>query len=166
MSTEQEIKDHTRKIEAGERPCFCQACPHCAAEPEKSFAVHQCRRRTFRIVVEHGVRVYRSWVLRMKCPNCKRTFTDYPPFRFAVQAVRQRDLTRESERFFGNQKVLSADSARRTKVLGVRRPPGPSAGSKSRRTGAQQRLALALLAGRTDANATDRLSIDQPKRSA
>jgi hypothetical protein len=87
MTTEEEIKDHTRKLEAGEHTCYCQACPYCGVEPEQAFSVHECRRRTFRLLIEHYVRVYRSWILRLKCPHCKRRFTDYPPFRLAVQAV-------------------------------------------------------------------------------
>jgi len=86
MTTEQEIKDHTQRLESGERPCYSQACPHCTTEgslSEGSFKVHQCRRRSFRVVVEHGVRVFRSWILRLKCDRCTRTFTDYPPFRLA-----------------------------------------------------------------------------------
>lgn len=118
MTTEQEIKDHTRKIEAGARICYCQACPLCTVEPEGPFRVHECRRRTFRILVGCYIRVYRSWVLRLKCPNCNRTFTDYPPFCLALQAVRQPDLARESEGVPGDRKVLP----------GNRPPPAPIPG--------------------------------------
>ena len=116
---EQEIKDHTRKIEAGEHICYCQACPHCAVEPERPFRVHQCRRRTFRILVEGCVRVYRSWVLRLKCPHCNRTFTDYPPFRFALQTVRQRDRARQSEGLSGDRQVLPENGSMAAEVPGV-----------------------------------------------
>ena len=87
MTIEQEIKDHTQEIESGRQPCHAEACPHCAAQDV--FRLHQRRRRSFRLVVERCVRVFRSWVLRFKCPNCHRTFTDYPSFRFAAQTIRQ-----------------------------------------------------------------------------
>jgi len=119
MTTEQEIKDHTRKLEAGEQPCYRQACPHCAVKPEQPFRVHQCRRRTFRLLVERCVRVYRSWVLRLKCPHCKRTFTDYPPFRFTFQTVRQRDLARQSEGVLGDEKIVSENGSASSKSPGV-----------------------------------------------
>lgn len=99
MTTEQEIKDHTQEIEAGRQPCYAEACPHCAAQ--ETFRVHQRRRRTFRLVVEQCVRVFRSWVLRFKCPSCHRTFTDYPPFRFATQTIRQSRDAGASEGLIG-----------------------------------------------------------------
>lgn len=105
MTTEREIKDHTQKLETGQQVCYRQACPHCAVTPER-FGVHQCRRRTFRLLVEHCVRVYRSWVLRLKCPHCKRTFTDYPPFRFTLQAVRQRNAAGQDQGVSGDRQVL------------------------------------------------------------
>ena len=119
MTTEQEIKDHTRKIEAGAHRCYCQACPHCAVEPERPFRVHQCRRRTFRVLVKCYVRVYRSWVLRLKCPHCKRTFTDYPPFCFALQAVRQPERARESEGVSGDRRVLPENRPPSAPIPGV-----------------------------------------------
>jgi hypothetical protein len=85
MTTEQEIKDHTERIESGRQPCHAEACPHCGVQ--ETFRLHHRRRRTFRLVVEQCVRLFRSWILRFKCPNCHRTFTDYPPFRLAVQTV-------------------------------------------------------------------------------
>lgn len=119
MTTEQEIKAHTRRIEAGEHICYRQACSHCAVEPEHPFRVHQCRRRTFRLLVGRCVRVYRSWVLRLKCPHCKRTFTDYPPFRFALQTVRQRDPAGQSEGLSGDRKVLPANGSPPAEVPGL-----------------------------------------------
>ena len=121
MTSEQEIKDHTEKLEAGEHVCYCRACPHCTVEPEpeRPFRVHQCRRRTFRILVERCVGVYRSWVLRLKCPRCKRTFTDYPPFRFALQAVRQRDGAGESEGLSGDPKIVPENGSMAAQVPGV-----------------------------------------------
>ena len=116
---ELEIKNHTKKLESGEYVCYCQACPHCVVKPEQPFRVHQCRRRTFRILVERCIRVYRSWVLRLKCPHCKRTFTDYPPFRFAVQTVRQRDRAREDEGLSGDRQVLPEDRPSPAPVPGV-----------------------------------------------
>jgi hypothetical protein len=116
MATEQEVKDHTKKLEAGEQTCYRRACAHCAVEPEQPFRVHQCRRRTFRVLVERCVRVYRSWVLRLKCPHCKRTFTDYPPFRLALQTVRQRDRARQNEGLSWKRQVLPENGSTRAAV--------------------------------------------------
>ena len=88
MTTEEEIKIHTQKIESGNPPQYSTACPYCAAEPQ-AFRRHDCRRRSFRLVVDQCVRVFRSWIWRLKCATCQQTFTDYPPFRSAPQAIRQ-----------------------------------------------------------------------------
>jgi len=119
MSYEEKIKDHTRKLEAGEHLIYCQVCCQCGVEPEGGFRIHERRRRTFRVVVERCVRVYRSWVLRLKCPHCKRTFTDYPPFRVALQTVRQPDRAGENEGFFGDRKVLPGNGSSPADVPGV-----------------------------------------------
>lgn len=104
---EKEIKAHTTKLESGDHTPYSNACPHCAyRRTEGRFRVHQCRRRFFRAVVEDCVTVFRSWILRLKCPNCGRTFTDYPPFRLAIQAVCQRDDTEQSEDLSRNAFVL------------------------------------------------------------
>ena len=105
MTTEQKINDHTQKLESGEYPRYCQACPRC--EAENLFRVHQCRRRSFRTITENCVRIFRSWICRLKCPNCKTTFTDYPPFRLEKQAVCQRTGIGPSKGVFGNRQVLS-----------------------------------------------------------
>ena len=106
MTTEQEIKDHTLEIEAGRQPCHAEACPHCAAQV--TFRVHQRRRRSFRLVVEHCVRIFRSWILRFKCPSCHRTFTDYPPFRSATQTICQSHGARACEGLLGQPQVISS----------------------------------------------------------
>jgi len=166
MTTEQEVKDHTRKMESGEWSCYCQACPHCSVELGESLTVHECRRRSFRVLVGRCVRVYRSWVLRLKCPGCKRTFTDYPPFRLALQTVRQRNGTGQNKRLFGDRQVLPEGRPSPAPVSGVRRPAGPSPRETRRRAGPQQCVALALGAGSADSNVPEGLPIDQPEGPA
>lgn len=114
MTTEQEIKDHTQGIEAGRHTCHAEACPHCAAQ--ETFRVHQRRRRSFRLVVEQCVRVFRSWVLRFKCPSCHRTFTDYPPFRSATQTICQFHGAGAGEGLLGQPQVISSGSSGATTV--------------------------------------------------
>jgi hypothetical protein len=67
--------------------------------------------------VEHCVRVFRSWVLRLKCPRCHRTFTDYPPFRSETQTIRLSHVTRTGEGLFGQPKVVSPGRPRGATVL-------------------------------------------------
>ena len=95
MTIEQEIKSHTQRVEAGERPCHYAACPGC--DGKGPFRLHDCRRRTWRLVVDGCVQVVRSWILRWKCPGCGKRFTDYPPFCVAAQAICQTGFTGKSE---------------------------------------------------------------------
>ena len=78
MDLEEEVKTHTRRVEAGERVRYGQACPRCGAAKEEFFRVHDCRRRKFRLVVERYIQVALSWILRWRCLRCGKRFTDYP----------------------------------------------------------------------------------------
>lgn len=95
MDIEEEVKTHTRRVEAGERVRYGRACPHCGAVEEAGFRQHDCRRRRFRLVVGRCIRVALSWVLRWRCLHCDKRFTDCPPFalprkRFVKQPVLDR----------------------------------------------------------------------------
>lgn len=121
LTIEQEIKDHTQQIESGRQPCYAEACPPCAAQ--EVFRLHHRRRRSFRLVVEYCVRVFRSWVLRFKCANCQRTFTDYPPFRFSAQAICQCHIARAGTIVsrWATQDAQSGDPLEEVEVVSRRR---------------------------------------------
>lgn len=76
MSVEEEIKAHTQRVEAGDPIRYCQICPGCGAEG--AARVHDCRPRTFRVIIEGIVRIMISGVWRWKCMTCGKRFTDYP----------------------------------------------------------------------------------------
>jgi transposase len=106
MDLEKEVKTHTQRVEAGERVRYVQACPGCGAAKEEFFRVHDCRRRKFRVVVERYIHVAVSWILRWRCLRCGKRFTDYPPFRFATEAVRPVAGAGEGGRVPGNGALL------------------------------------------------------------
>jgi DNA-directed RNA polymerase subunit RPC12/RpoP len=89
MDLQEEVKAHTRRVEAGERVRYGQACPHCGVAKDVFFRMHDCRRRTFRLVLGRCIQVALSWIVRWRCLRCGKRFTDYPPFRLTAQAVRQ-----------------------------------------------------------------------------
>jgi hypothetical protein len=73
--------------------CTVGACPRCQARP-KRFWRHGTRLRLFLVFAEVVVRVW-SYLPRWKCPACKHTFTQYPPFalpfkRYALPFIRER----------------------------------------------------------------------------
>ncbi len=74
MDFEEEVKTHTRRVEAGERVRYGQACPGCGAVREEFFRIHDCRRRKFRLVVEWYIQVALSWILRWRCLRCGKRF--------------------------------------------------------------------------------------------
>ena len=106
MNLQQEVKTHTRRVEAGERVRYCQACPDCGAV-EGPFRLHDCRRRKFRLVLGRCIDVALSWILRWRCLRCGKRFTDYPPFRLAAQAVCQAAGAGEGQRVSGDRSLLS-----------------------------------------------------------
>jgi hypothetical protein len=148
MSLEEEIKAHTRRVESGERVCFCKACPACAAQA--GFKPHYCRRRTFRVLIDDMVKCLRSWILRWKCPNCGRRFTDYPPFRASAQTLHQADRLRQIQGLLGPGCFVSRCRAA-SRATHLSRPRQTvervAGGPRLVRFGAQHTMALALLAG-------------------
>lgn len=74
----QQIKRHEEQVLQRASVCYRKACPLCCGRPP--FGRHDIRRRTFRCFQDGKVQTVRSWLVRWCCPNCNRTFTDYPPF--------------------------------------------------------------------------------------
>jgi len=151
MSLEEEIKTHTRRVELGERVCFCKACPACAAQP--SFKLHDRRRRTFRVLIDDVVKCLRSWIMRWKCPNCGRRFTDYPPFRPTAQTLRHAGRMCRIQRLPGSGCFVSrCRAASRSAYFSRRRQARPRAEQRPVGVSAQHAVALALLAGGVERN--------------
>ncbi len=65
MDLQEEVKTHTRKVEAGEQVRYSQACAACGAADRESFRLYDRQRRKFRLVVERCIHVALSWILRV-----------------------------------------------------------------------------------------------------
>ena len=85
MCLEDKVNAHTRRVEAGQPVRYCEACPRCGACEE--FRVHDCRPRTFRLIVEGYVKIFRSGIWRWRCLTCGGRFTDYPPLPCRTSAL-------------------------------------------------------------------------------
>ncbi len=85
MCLEEQVKSHTQRVEAGLPVRYCEACPHCTAS--RSLRVHDCRPRTFRLIVEGWVKIFRSGIWRWNCLECGKRFTDYPPLPCRTNAL-------------------------------------------------------------------------------
>ncbi len=68
-----------RKIE-----CTLNDCPQCR-QSATTFKAHEARTRVFYIIVDQLVKRTICWVLRFKCPNCDKTFTQLPDFAIAYK---------------------------------------------------------------------------------
>ena len=84
----QRIKEHNGRVRriGRNRACYRSGCANCG---EKDFAPHDLGRRPLRWMEGNEVVSELIWLARWRCRNCRRSFTDYPDFRPAVQALRR-----------------------------------------------------------------------------
>jgi len=79
MTIEDCIKQHEELVMCPVSKRYAACCPHC--EHDGKFHRHEIRRRTFYVESESGEAfAVQSWLVRWRCSNCGRRFTDYPPF--------------------------------------------------------------------------------------
>ena len=98
--------------------CKLPPCPFCNTPPTV-FTRHQARRRGFRILCGLLVDVVLGLVIRWKCPGCKKTFTQQPPF-----ALRCKRFTRETILDFSGSYLEDEASSYRKTVLEEGMPIG------------------------------------------
>ena len=81
---ERRIKQHGISVrkDSPHRVCYRTVCTGCGKNAP--FAPHGVRRRTLRYIVDNRVVCTVIWLARWRCRQCRRTFTDYPDFRFAL----------------------------------------------------------------------------------
>ena len=166
MSLEQEIKSHSQRIENGQARCYQTVCTNCSTEG--AFRLVDHRPRTFRLVVEGAVKILSSRILRWRCQECKRRFTDYPPFRLAQQTVRQADRFGEVARLFGSRCLLQENGRARgtqSPVCRRRESSGDAWQGSAPHFGTQHSVAMAELVGWTDHHPSQGLGVDPSERS-
>ncbi len=110
-SIEELIQKYTDSITEGSFRMPTGYCRNCLRKPV-SYKLHECRKRYFRFVVEDIVKVLISFLLRWKCPICKSTFTDYPPFIIPYKRFILADISRFSQAYLENEKVSYRDTIR------------------------------------------------------
>ena len=72
-------------------------CPRCEQKPD-FFKRHDVRQRQFLVIVERLIVKVMSFLVRMKCSLCGKTFTQYPSFalpykRYVSQQIMERTLS-------------------------------------------------------------------------
>ena len=68
------IQQHSDDIISGKIPEPEECCPRCFSKPA-TFKLHECRKRAFRYIAGHFVKVLITLLARWKCSDCGKTFT-------------------------------------------------------------------------------------------
>lgn len=74
-----EIESYAGDVLKNDVLCELPSCPRCGTGSDL-FKRHEHRRRGFRILLDMIIKVVVCFVIRWKCPACKKTFTQQPPF--------------------------------------------------------------------------------------
>jgi hypothetical protein len=99
------IDRHSKTIENRTVTCAATVCCHCGSDVDGSqtrFSFHGTRPRRFLVLI--GPYVYRAAALlaRWRCPHCRRTFTDYPPFARPCKAYTLPQMTERAATYVGS----------------------------------------------------------------
>jgi hypothetical protein len=89
-ATPAEIEKYRDDVLRNKVRCELPHCPVCATTPNL-FTRHQARPRKFYALFEVLVQTVLCLVIRWRCPRCRKTFTQQPPFAFP-----RKRYTRES----------------------------------------------------------------------
>jgi hypothetical protein len=96
------IDSYSDRVRKRVAPCTTTVCPHCsldAASARTPFTCHGTRPRSFLVLVGSYVRKVAGFLARWRCPRCRRTFTDYPPFAFPYKAYTLPQMSERAARY-------------------------------------------------------------------
>jgi transposase-like protein len=99
------IDSYSDRVRKRAVPCAMTVCPHCgldAASAQTPFTCHGARPRRFLVLVGPYVRKVAGLLARWRCPRCRRTFTDYPPFASPYKAYTLLQMTERAARYISN----------------------------------------------------------------
>lgn len=77
-----DIVAYAARVRRGNHRCPATNCPHCGrpAQRQRPFKRHAFRRRKFLVIRDRYVETVQCSLARWRCPDCRRTFTEYPSF--------------------------------------------------------------------------------------
>ncbi len=78
-ATIKQIEQHTALVRGNRVVCGLPECPKCRFSPHL-FKPHERKPRQFYVIVDQWVITVMGLLMRWKCPDCKKTATDYPDF--------------------------------------------------------------------------------------
>ncbi len=114
------IDGHSERIKKCTVTCATTVCCHCglnAASGQPPFVFHGTRPRRFLVLVGSYVRKVLALLARWRCPRCRKTFTDYPPFACPYKAYTLPQITERAAKY-----VNSTATSYRKGVRSANRP--------------------------------------------
>jgi transposase-like protein len=102
------IDSYSDRVRKRAAPCTTTVCPHCSLDATSArtpFTCHGTRPRSFLVLVGSYVRKVAGLLARWRCPRCRRTFTDYPPFASPYKAYTLPQITERAARYVSNDSI-------------------------------------------------------------
>ncbi len=99
------IDGHSELVRNRTVTCATTICCHCGLDgvgAQTPFAFHGTRPRRFLVLVGSYVCKVAALLARWRCPECHRTFTDYPPFACAHKAYTLPQMTERAAKYVSN----------------------------------------------------------------
>jgi len=99
-----EIKDYNQSVLDLSFECRRDTCPGCKKVPD--FAKHDVSPRQFRIREDDLICVVASWRVRFRCRDCRKVFTEYPPFALPYKRFAKPVIIAQAKHYLGNDHSL------------------------------------------------------------
>ena len=99
------INCHSERVRKRTITCATTVCCHCglhAASGHNRFTLHGTRARRFLVLVGLYVCKVAALLARWRCPHCRKTFTDYPPFACPYKAYTLPQISERAANYVGN----------------------------------------------------------------
>jgi hypothetical protein len=99
------IDGHSEHIKKCTITCATTVCCHCgmnATSGQAPFIFHGTRARRFLVLVGSYVCKVAALLARWRCPRCRKTFTDYPPFAYPYKAYTLPQITERAAKYVSN----------------------------------------------------------------
>ncbi|NTU49130.1 MAG: hypothetical protein HGA84_09050 [Syntrophobacteraceae bacterium] len=101
-ATRAEIEKYRDDVLRNKIRCELPHCPACSTPPDR-FRRHQARLRRFYILWDSLVQTVLCLVIRWRCPGCRKSFTQQPPFAFPRKRYTCQSILDFSARYVEDQ---------------------------------------------------------------
>lgn len=98
MTIIEEIKTHEKEILSSNLPALIQRCLKCGENHEK-FRLHDCKERIFLVIKNNTVLRIQSFLGRLKCFLCNKTFIHYPSYALPYKRYTVKGILNFSRRY-------------------------------------------------------------------